>query len=293
MSNSISVRFLYESDFKVMHKCFLESFKDYAADISYMTQEILLNRMEMGRVSITNCIGAFYKNRMIGFINVGIGLLEGKLSAWDGGTGVIKEFRGRGVTGKMFNLVKERLTELKVQNFYLEVFQGNVSAIKAYKKENFEIVREFECLDLDSFNQLNDTNTDIYEIKDLSKEDLKRYTKWISYKPSWEYSLESTLNISSNLVIKGVFKSGDCIGFAAFNNMLNWISMIGFTPESDVEQTIKILLKSLIPHLGKKSNKIGINNIESNTEIYQLLKKVDFKLAVKQYEMVLKLETKD
>ncbi len=48
--------------------------------------------------------------------------------------------RGGGICGKLLRIIEEYCKKYKFNNLRLEVIQGNLAAIRAYKKQNFEII---------------------------------------------------------------------------------------------------------------------------------------------------------
>ena len=75
-----------------------------------------------------------------GFVFVGIKTVEGKKLAWNGGTGVFPEYRGRGIAKQMMIEVSRILKEEEVDRATLEVVTKNAHAIAAYEKGGFHIV---------------------------------------------------------------------------------------------------------------------------------------------------------
>jgi ribosomal protein S18 acetylase RimI-like enzyme len=60
----------------------------------------------------------------------------------------------------MFIFIKPRLKAIGIKNFYLEVLQENKSAIRAYKKTGFEIVRILDCFTLSKKNIFSQNSPD-------------------------------------------------------------------------------------------------------------------------------------
>jgi len=49
-----------------IHDCQVESFKDYAIDMSYMTLDVMTKRTKLGRVNFDYSVGAFDGDRLVG-----------------------------------------------------------------------------------------------------------------------------------------------------------------------------------------------------------------------------------
>src|ERR1043165_9074824 len=120
----ISYRFLFAADFIPLYECFLEAFSDYEVDMR-MSREQFEQRIVRDGVQLEISAGAFDDAKMIGFYMNGLGLWEGKQTAYDAGTGVIPEYRGRHVARELFAFVVERLREVSVSQYLLEVLTSN------------------------------------------------------------------------------------------------------------------------------------------------------------------------
>ena len=86
----IKYQFLDTSYIPEIHACWMESFKDYQVDMSYLTIERMRSRARMDRVDFSLSVGAFDSDKMIGFLLIGIDRIDRQLTAFDSGTGVIE-----------------------------------------------------------------------------------------------------------------------------------------------------------------------------------------------------------
>ncbi|MCK7537059.1 MAG: GNAT family N-acetyltransferase [Marinilabiliales bacterium] len=57
-------------------------------------------------------------------------------SAFDAGTGIIKEHRGKGLAGKMFEFAVPLLKDQCISKFWLEVLQVNEKQLKHMRKQD-------------------------------------------------------------------------------------------------------------------------------------------------------------
>jgi predicted GNAT superfamily acetyltransferase len=98
-------RFLNDSDFNSLHNCFLEAFSDYSVNMQ-MTEEQYRARLVHNGVRLDSSVGAFEANEMIGFTINGIGTWQEKQTVYDAGTGVVPQYRGKGVAKDLFNFMR-------------------------------------------------------------------------------------------------------------------------------------------------------------------------------------------
>jgi GNAT superfamily N-acetyltransferase len=112
------------------------------------TPETFLKRMAAEDLSPNLTLLAFDGNQPAGIIMHGVRTVQGRKIAWNGGTGVAKPFRGKGVGKKLLFAALDLLKEEGVETANLEALTINKSAITLYQKAGYEIVDELEYLTL-------------------------------------------------------------------------------------------------------------------------------------------------
>ena len=115
-----------------------DGFEGYFVQIK-MNAEVFLNRLVGEGLSPNHSIVAFDDNKPVGIVLNGFRNVEGKKIAWNGGTGVAPDYRGKGVSR---SLMEETLALFKQENVdtsTLEVIKENERAIKLYEKYGYEI----------------------------------------------------------------------------------------------------------------------------------------------------------
>ena len=134
-------RTLDETPIENVSETFNKAFEDYEFNMQHTT-EAFVQKLMRERIDLSKSVGAFDGNVMVGFILFGIGEFNGKLTAWDGGTGVLSDYRGQQLTQKMFAYIKRILKASGVKMLLLEVLQKNIPAYTTYQKIGFNITRE-------------------------------------------------------------------------------------------------------------------------------------------------------
>lgn len=121
--------------------CFLKAFEGYFVklpeDIDYWK-----TRFINARVDWSLSFGAFEEGNLIGFIINGIDQHLDQLTAYNTGTGVLPEYRGKELVDKIYEYAIPFLKDRGVEKCLLEVICENKIAIKAYERIGFKIVRE-------------------------------------------------------------------------------------------------------------------------------------------------------
>lgn len=131
---------------KTVEQCTLEEvlkawnkgFEGYFVDI-HMTAEMFLHRLAGEGVSPKHSIVIFDQDEPIAVVMNGFRIINGKKTAWNGGTGISPAYRGKGVSRL---LMEETLAIYKrehVEIATLEAIKENQVAIALYEKYGYEV----------------------------------------------------------------------------------------------------------------------------------------------------------
>src|SRR6478672_6297058 len=143
----------------VIADTFNAAFADYLVSIQ-LTEQALRDKMRAENTTPECSAGVFENGRLVGFILIGIG--DG--IAYNGGTGVIPEFRGQNLTQKMYEYLFTLLAAKGIGNHLLEVITENGRAIPIYQKIGFEIKRTVSCFK-GKINRTPTENNNIFAIE--------------------------------------------------------------------------------------------------------------------------------
>lgn len=289
----ISFRSLSEEDFGQLYKTLLEAFSDY---IVPMQPEIdALRRLYlMEGVALDYSFGVFDDDKMIGFTVNGIGDWQGKLTAYDAGTGIIPAYRRKGISRRMFEYILPVLRARQIEQYLLEVIVENKPAFELYKSLGFQIKREFAVFKRDKIFISEDPRQQYQpniEIKEIENPDWNFLQSLWTYHPSWQNSIDSMKRSAADTAINkkvlGVFLDNKIIGYG-----------IVFPKSGNVPQFViaenhrrKNLGSLLLNALQKQAKaELKVNNIDQKAhDITAFLRTNGFSLLTRQYEMLLKL----
>jgi ribosomal protein S18 acetylase RimI-like enzyme len=288
---SLGYRFLDRSSFPAVYRTFVRAFSDYALDMSYMTEERMLNRALKNGIDFESSVGAHSAEGMVGFTLIGVDQWKGAPAAFDIGTGVIDRFRGMGVAKAMFDFARPGLVEKGVERFVLEVLQENESAIKAYEKAGFEIVREFDCLRLDLDDvTVPTTAQDDVEIRSVERDRLSDFADALDWPPSWENSFESIRRIPDRLLLYEAVRDRRPAGLLVYYPGLSWIMTL-LVKRSERRQGVgRRLVGHLIESIRDRESDVRVVNVQRDDHgTRSLLAGLGFRCYVSQYEMELQL----
>lgn len=288
----VRLEFLRSDQFPQVHRTFLAAFADYSLDMSYLQLENHWQRMVKNGVILEHSVGVFAGERMVGFTLLGFDVWRGEAAAFDAGTGLVPEVRGRGLAGAMFDFLRPRLRELGVKWFVLEVLQNNEAAIKAYTRNGFSILRGLTCLELPiaEYRRPAAIHREV-EVLPLSRREVHSFGRFFDTPPSWETSLSAVARVPDTIHCWGAFLRADPVGFIAYYPGLNWIMGLG------VDKTRRRLgiggrLLDHLMHSGvlRQSHVKLINAPGDDAVLEEFLLHRGFRVYARQYEMALRLE---
>lgn len=263
--------------YKEIAECFNKAFSDYVLPLQ-LTEEQLKERFIASCVNKELSYGAFYKNKLIGFIFNSSNIYNDKKVVFDVGTGIIPEHRGKGIFNELFLFAENELSKKDIERYYLETLQQNNRAIHLYKKYGFNIVRELYVL-------RSSINKKIYLKENLGIKCvpiinfmLDKVSHCIYLSPSYEHST-NILKINPELYNVAYIEREKITSFCIFSNKTGNILQMGY---ADIEE-----LKIIVQYLVKKYNSIVVKNIDKNfPQILEMFYSLGFTEITRQYEMV-------
>lgn len=132
---------LTQTPWSQIHTCFQTAFADYFLPMT-ASLEAMKRRWVHENVDRDLSCGIFVGEEMVGFLLSAIGQWEGIKTAYNAGTGIIPEHRGKGLTGQQYAFLTPLYAAAGIQHQMLEVIDRNVNAIRAYEKAGLKIKRE-------------------------------------------------------------------------------------------------------------------------------------------------------
>lgn len=269
---------------ETLHKAFLEAFSDYQVKIDlplWKFQQMLQRKGFNPEISI----GAFDNGQLVGFVLNGFRTWNGKVTAYDIGTGIIGVYRRQGITSDMLLHIKKLLKAKRAEQYLLEVLQDNQSAVKLYKKQGFTVEREFSCFQLNKDEFIPITTCKVEKVANIDFDQLKKF--W-DVKPSWQNSIQSICAIPEAFIFSVVRFDNTIVGYGVIDKRTGDIPQIAVNKDYRGNGIARSILTTLIENTGSES--FSVVNVETEFKpIEAFLEKAGFKYEVGQYEMLLKL----
>lgn len=218
----LEYRTLNKTSIETLHKAFLDAFSDYQFEMDLSIERLKQTFQRRGYVPEIS-IGAFKNDLLVGFILNGLRSWNGKITVYDIGTGVIIDYRRQGITSNMFLNAKEIFKQKQIEQYLLETIQSNTSAIQLYKKEGFEIQRNFSCFELDKKRYVS---LKTYKVEHTNRMALEQLTEFWDFEPSWQNSIDSINAVSEEFLYSIVRFDNTIVGYGIINKRTGDIPQI-------------------------------------------------------------------
>ncbi|MFX1479139.1 MAG: GNAT family N-acetyltransferase [Promethearchaeota archaeon] len=270
------------------------AFSDYEVPMELSLEDFTYFNKRRG-VRYDLSIGAVEGNKLIGFILNAIDMWKDKLTCYDCGTGVIPEFRQKGVGNQIFSKLLPLLRKEGVNQYQLEVIQTNTAAFNLYKNRNFQIIRELDCLQVEK-DQLtkelvkdkNKTQRMEFDIKELKNIDWEKVKQFWDFQPSWQNSDLSIERVKESFYYFGAYLGNEIIGYMVCEPN-GGITQIAVNPKYRKKHIGENLLHMMLEN-NPNVKRINIINVDTRDEtLLTFLRNLGFKSFVTQYEMSLLL----
>jgi len=280
----LSYKILDKTSTETLHKTFLDAFSDYQVKMDlpiWKFKQMLQRRGYASEMSI----GAFKNEMLVGFVLNGFRNWNGKSTVYDLGTGVTLEYRRQGITSNMLLNIKKALKQKQVEQYLLEVIKSNTSAVELYKKQGFEIQREFQCFQLDK-NEYKPITT--YKVEHVDRINLRQLTGFWNFKPSWQNSIDSISAIPEAFLYSIVRFDNTIVGYGIIDKKTGDIPQIAVNREYRDKGIARSIMTDMIKNT--ESNKISVLNVDDQSKSTKdFLLELGFEYSVSQHEMLLKI----
>lgn len=284
---------LENTNIRMLHQTFVNAFSDYQVKIDlpfWKFQQMLQRR---GYVSYLS-IGTFKNEELVGFVLNGIRNWRGKPTVYDIGTGVIGEYRKQRITSTMLLNIRELLKEKKVEQYLLEAIQSNTSAINLYKKQGFEVIRNFACFELEKNKHKHKhkpkpmTNYKVEHVNKISSADWEQIMEFWDFIPSWQNSIDSINAASDTFIYSVVCKDDTIIGYGIINKKTGDIPQVAVNKDYRYQGIARSIVTDLLKNT--ESRTIEVLNVDYESKsMEKFLLALGFENTIGQYEMISKL----
>lgn len=282
----MEIRSLVNIDFDTLYHGFESAFADYAIRFEKDEVRSMLKRRGYNpRLSFA----AFEGGEIVAFILNGTGIYGGVASAYDTGTGTVKEYRGRGLAAGIFTHSIPFLKEAGIRQYVLEVLQDNSPAVALYRRMGFRATRSLDCF-RGAIGQIDTRGGNAAcTVAEIGAGDISGARRYCDFAPSWQNSSDSIARAQSDMVCLGAFAGDAMVGYCAIDPHTGDVAQIAVERSHRRRGIASRLLSEALARM--KTDAVKILNVDAAAaDMHAFLASRDIPPASRQYEMIRPLD---
>lgn len=273
----MKVTHLGNIDFNELIDCFLEAFENYFVKMP-TEKNYYKERWLAANVDYSLSYGMFDQGKLVGFIIHAVGTNEGRLTAYNTGTGVIPAYRGQRIIKSIYNYAIDDLKQNGIQCCTLEVITENERALKAYLGIGFEICKTYKIFG----GKLNIAPSEIVDLIKRPIEDIEWSKLPNQSYYSWDNRKESVQR--ANYDYYEVSFEGRVESFFIMNVEKQYIAQFDLLTDN------QNAWDRLFAGISQLSKSVRTNNVDDRLKAkVEILTRVGLDNPADQYEMKMEL----
>jgi ribosomal protein S18 acetylase RimI-like enzyme len=260
---------------EALQSAFSDYFVPISGDLSYWE-----NRLRIARIDYSLSFGMFDQEKLVGFILNGIDPSDGKLTAFNTGTGVIPEYRNRQIIDQLYAAAQPAFIRHGISQYALEVIEENKKAMRVYERIGFRTSRHFRCFK----GQIRPTGAAV-ETRAVSfpghHPDMDADEAW----QSWDHMQPAIALAGALYTCFEVVSGGRAIGYFMINLQNGYIARLNLysNPQANDWQL-------LLNGIAQIAETVKLNNVDSRrTDLTAYLLQAGLENYINQYEMKMDL----
>lgn len=270
-------------DRTVLFRVFSAAFADYPI-------RIRLSYQRFSEMLDSNCFapglsaGVFRGRRMVGLVLNGLRPYEGRLTAYDSGTGVLPRFRGRGAAAQMIESVYEPLRQAGAARYLLEVLIRNEPALHLYRRLGFQPTREFLCFRAPRSHPVFASSAPVKETPVPQLLADPRLRRSFDFAPAWQNSPEQVALLPGCRAWTA-WSGDEPRGFGVVNTDTGVIHLLAVEPAFRGRGIGSSLMAAMRPAI--RTDVLSVLNVDVRcADMLRFLDSHGFARSAGQYEMI-------
>ena len=278
-------RFLDETYFLTLYDAFVAAFADYVMPFDISEQQFR-NHIVLNAVDLASSVGIIEDGKLVGFTINGFGTWNGRRTVYDAGTGVLPEFRRRGLGLTMFDVMLPIFKGRGIEQYLLEVITTNKSAISMYERLGFCKARTLSLLELNQDANIgSDALIDI-QLRDIDEPEWDLLQTFWDGDPSWQNSVSAIERTRHQKRFVGAFHKDDCLGYIVYSANTGRIAQIAVDQNYRGLGIGSLLLRTLLNEVDADTKPQVVNIDRSLREAMAFFENRGFKTRLSQLEMI-------
>ncbi|MGF9941377.1 GNAT family N-acetyltransferase [Bacillus anthracis] len=205
-----------EINIDLVYEAFKDGFSDYIIKMEVSKGDFIKRFFGLEGNSLEHSFLALDGDKPVGVILGGIKDYENIKTMRCGTLAVHPEFRGVGVSQKLFELHKEEALQNECKQLFLEVIVGNDRAIRFYNKLGYEKVYDLSYYNLKDMTKIIYRECKGIEVKQLEFPAFKvEIQKWLHFHINWQNDMDYIEK--TNHTFYGAYVDNDLKGSICIN----------------------------------------------------------------------------
>jgi ribosomal protein S18 acetylase RimI-like enzyme len=193
-----------EDDF--IHQAFQAGFSDYMVKMDFSMEDFIRRFFGPEGNGREHSFIAFYQDEPVGVILGGIRNYETMKTMRCGALAISPNFRGAGISQRLFELHKEEAIKQGCKQLFLEVIVGNDRAINFYKKLGYEKIYDIVYFTNQDLTQLQKTTSKVH-VERIDFHDFQHGIEKWNYHINWQNDIDTIAKIP-NITYYAAFENG-------------------------------------------------------------------------------------
>ncbi|MGD1845638.1 MAG: GNAT family N-acetyltransferase [Salibacteraceae bacterium] len=274
------IRNILPAEHHALLATFNQAFSDYTVPVQ-MDREAFMRKLTMEGINWNLTVGTFQGNEMVGFILQSSSIVDGIPMAYNSGTGVLPQHRGKGLTLAMYEKVRQYQLEAGIRQEVLEVITSNAPAIRVYEKMQFQRVRVVTF-----YRQL--ATLPHVEIPwsvafDQVLDSEQKQALW-TIEPTWQMQMVGLERVRETCLEMSVSQDGQLIGYALLNPTTGRVWHIAVDKAHRRKGIASALIQNAQQHSEKPLNFLNVD--QQAHDLTGFLKHHGFRAELSQYELL-------
>lgn len=280
---NIQIKRLTECTIQEIITAWNRGFEGYFVKLE-MTPELFFNRLVNEGLSLPHSVVAFDGKEPVAIVMNGFREINGKKTAWNGGTGIATDYRGKGISTFLMEEILKIYHEEGCEVATLEAIKENERAIRLYKRFGYEITDSLVYLT----GPLEGKNHSTLKAKTIRPEQLVNYTFYKQDVP-WQCQWQSVKSGEAQIYYDS---EQNPLGYAIYKRVWNpegqlekvFLFQVELLGEL-TEENIQAIFAAMTEHLDHPVTYMTVNASQANPVIQYLLNQ-GFKKTTEQVQMV-------
>ena len=278
-------RFLDETYFLTLYEAFIAAFADYVMPFDLSEQQFR-NHLVLTAVDLESSVGIIDSGKLAGFTINGFGSWNGRRTVYDAGTGVLPEFRRRGMGFTMFDVMMPIFKDRGIEQYLLEVITTNKNAVSMYEKLGFSKIRTLSLLELGGEASLGHEPLIEIDLRDIDVPEWDLLQSFGDGDPSWQNSISAIERSRHQKRFVGAYHKDDCLGYIVYSANSGRISQMAVDQNYRGLGIGTVMLEKLLSENDADAKPQVVNIDRSLLEAMTFFENRGFKTKLNQFEMI-------